>query len=52
MKVLPVRPKHIYYVPRNPEPFFKPGLKFGHEDPQAPFFCDLRDTHVATDACI
>ena len=23
-----------------------------HEDPQAPFFCDLRDTHVATDACI
>lgn len=24
MKVLPVRPKHIYYVPRNPEPFFKP----------------------------
>ncbi|CAH3186518.1 unnamed protein product [Porites lobata] len=23
MKILPVRPKHIHYVPRNPEPFVK-----------------------------
>ena len=25
MKILPVRPKHIHYVPRNPEPFVKQG---------------------------
>ena len=25
MKILPVRPKHIPYVPRNPEPFVKQG---------------------------
>ncbi|XP_074638713.1 uncharacterized protein LOC141897150 isoform X3 [Acropora palmata] len=24
LKVLPVRPKHIHYVPKNPEPFSKP----------------------------
>lgn len=27
MKILPTRPKHIQYIPRNPEPFVKPGMQ-------------------------
>ena len=28
MKILPIRPKHIQYIPRNPEPFIKPGSNY------------------------
>lgn len=30
MKVLPICPRHIVYIPRNPEPFVKPGLSLNY----------------------